>query len=241
MVWVRSVWFEERAVKFAQAAVSETEPHHPASPSLQRESRWGSPLARGRSDEPGSRGPGHLIITFSPRGIPVLWCLLKCFGVFPSLVFVALVAAFSGCAAETLSERPSSSSRSEQSPSNARFGHDLTGVWEGGSACRLGRYSSNCRGTRNIAFTFVTEEGSSAAGFYRCATGTVSCRNQLETGSIARTDWKGERLWLRVMLGDGSSCLFTSILGPDKLAGGYECLQGASLVEQGRWWAERSY
>jgi hypothetical protein len=118
----------------------------------------------------------------------------------------------------------------------------LAGVWEGGSACRLDRLqSNNCHGIRNIAFTFVALEGSRAVGFYRCATGTVSYRNRLETGAIARTDMNGKRLWLRVMLGDGSSCLFTSILGHDKLAGGYECLQGAALVEQGRWWAERSY
>jgi hypothetical protein len=239
MVWVRSVWFEERAVKVAQAAVSETEPHLPASSSLQRESGWGSPLARGRSDEPGSRGPGHLIITFSSE--TYYTGAAEMFGgfVFASLILGSLVASFSSCAVTTLPER-SSGSQSEEFSSNARP-EDLAGVWEGGSACRLGRYSSNCRGIRNIAFTFVALKGSRAAGFYRCATGTVSCRNRLETGSIARTDMNGKRLWLRVMLGDGSSCLFTSILGHDKLAGGYECLQGAALVEQGRWWAERSY
>lgn len=161
--------------------------------------------------------------------------------VIPSVVLGLLAAAVSGCAAATLPQRASSSRGSEEPPADARFGYHLTGVWESGSACRLGRYSSNCRGIRNIGFTFVAFEGSSAAGFYRCATGTVSCRNRLEAGAIARTDVNGKRLWLRVMLGDGSSCLFTSIFGHDKLAGGYECLQGAALVEQGRWWAERSY
>jgi hypothetical protein len=160
--------------------------------------------------------------------------------VLSSIILGLGVVVFSGCAVTTLPER-SSGSLSEESPPDARVGRGLTGVWEGGSACRPGRYSSNCYGIRNIAFTFAVLEGSSAAGFYRCATGTVSCRNRLETGPIVRTDWKGKRLWLRVMLGDGSSCLFTSILGHDKLAGGYECLQGAALVEQGRWWAERSY
>ena len=73
------------------------------------------------------------------------------------------------------------------------------------------------------------------------AAGTVSCRNRLETGAIARIDINGRRLWLRVMLGDGSSCLFTSLLAHGRLRGGYECLQGAGLVEQGSWWVERSY
>jgi len=45
---------KQRAVKVAQAAASETEPHCLASSSLQRESGRGSPLARGRSDEPRS-------------------------------------------------------------------------------------------------------------------------------------------------------------------------------------------
>jgi hypothetical protein len=43
------------------------------------------------------------------------------------------------------------------------------------------------------------------------------------------------------MLRDGSSCLFTSRLPRARLGGGYECLQGAALIEQGSWWVERSY
>jgi hypothetical protein len=54
-------------------------------------------------------------------------------------------------------------------------------------------------------------------------------------------DINGRRLWLRVMLRDGSSCLFTSRLARSRLGGGYECLQGAGLIEQGSWWVERSY
>jgi hypothetical protein len=79
------------------------------------------------------------------------------------------------------------------------------------------------------------------AGFYSCTTGTVRCRNRLENGAIPYIEINGRRLWLRVMLADGSSCLFTSRYGRGKMAGGYECLQGAGLVEQGQWWIERSY
>ncbi len=117
----------------------------------------------------------------------------------------------------------------------------MTGVWQGGSVCYVGRYGMSCRGFRNISFTFVPPHNSKKAGFYRCAAGTVSCRNRLERGAIARIDMKGRRLWLRVMLGDGSSCLFTSMFKPDRMVGGYECLAGAALVEQGRWWVERIY
>jgi hypothetical protein len=93
----------------------------------------------------------------------------------------------------------------------------------------------------NITFTFVPAVRSKITGFYRCETGTVGCRNRLESGAIAYAEMNGKRLWLRVMLGDGSSCLFTSKPERDRMAGGYECLQGAAVVEEGWWWIERSY
>ena len=78
-------------------------------------------------------------------------------------------------------------------------------------------------------------------GFYSSEAGTVGCRDRLENGAIATVEMNGKRLWFRVMLSDGSSCLFTSKLERDRMAGGYECLQGAALVEEGWWWIERSY
>ena len=118
---------------------------------------------------------------------------------------------------------------------------DLIGVWKGGSLCRWSRIGTSCRGVVNIAFTLFPATRSKMTGFYSCETGTVGCRNRLENGAIANIEMNGKRLWLRVMLGDGSSCLFTSRSGRDRMAGGYECLQGAGLVEQGRWCIERSY
>jgi hypothetical protein len=152
--------------------------------------------------------------------------------VFPSLI-LGLLVAFSGCAVAPLPER-SSGSQSEESLPKSRFGNDLTGVWEGASACRLGRYSSNCQGIRNIAFTFGVLEGSRAAGFYRCATGTVSCRNRLETGPIVRTDWKGKRLWLRVMLGDGSSCLYSDTTSSRAVTSAFRVLSSSNRAAGGQ-------
>jgi hypothetical protein len=150
-----------------------------------------------------------------------------------------LIAATCSCTAAIAPERPPTE-LSEQSGHSSSL-DDLIGVWKGGSLCRWSRISSSCRGAVNIAFTLFPATRSKVTGFYTCETGTVSCRNGLQNGPIANIEVNGKRIWLRVMLGDGSSCLFTSRSGLDRMAGGYECLQGAGLVEQGHWWIERSY
>ena len=152
---------------------------------------------------------------------------------------LTLIAASWGCVTAISPER-SPDELSERSAEPLSL-EDLIGVWKGGSLCYMGRIGTSCRGTVNIAFTFVPAVRSKMTGFYRCETGTVGCRNRLENGAIARVDMNGKRLWLRVMLGDGSSCLFTSKPERDRMAGGYECLQGGAVVEEGWWWIERSY
>jgi hypothetical protein len=156
------------------------------------------------------------------------------------LVVGALFITMMGCASvgepESLGVDPTGGSGSA-----AELEGSLTGVWKGWSACRSGRWGFNCRGMRKIALTISPLSPSKMKGVYTCGAGTVSCRDRLETGKIARMDINGRRLWLRVMLGDGSSCLFTSRLTRAWLGGGYECLEGAALVEQGSWWVERSY
>jgi hypothetical protein len=150
-----------------------------------------------------------------------------------------LIAASSGCTAALMPESSSSELSEEACESSCL--DDLIGVWRGGSICRWSRVGTNCRGAVNIAFTLFPGVRSRMKGFYSCTTGTVRCRNHLENGTIGYIEINGKRLWLRVMLGDGSSCLFTSRFGRSRMAGGYECLQGAGLVEQGHWWIERSF
>jgi len=155
-----------------------------------------------------------------------------------SLVLTLIPASW-GCTA-AVNPESSSAELSEKSSESSSL-DDLIGVWKGGSLCRWSRVGTSCRGGVNIAFTLFPAVRSKMTGFYSCENGTVGCRNRLESGTIATVEMNGKRLWLRVMLGDGSSCLFTSRFGRDRMAGGYECLQGAGLVEQGQWWIERSY
>jgi hypothetical protein len=152
---------------------------------------------------------------------------------------LTLIAASWGCTA-AINPENSSAELSERASESSSL-DDLTGVWKGGSLCRWSRVDTSCRGGVNITFTLFPAVRSKMTGSYSCENGIVGCRNRLESGTIATVEMNGKRLWLRVMLGDGSSCLFTSRFGRDKMAGGYECLQGAGLVEQGRWWIERSY
>jgi hypothetical protein len=152
-----------------------------------------------------------------------------------SLVLTLIAASWSCTTAINPESSPSElSKRLSESPSL----DDLIGVWKGG---RSGRIGTSCSGAVDIAFTLFPAVRSKMTGFYSCETGTVGCRNRLENGAIATIEMNGRRLWLRVMLDDGSSCLFTSRFARDRMAGGYECLQGAAIVEQGRWWIERSY
>jgi hypothetical protein len=152
---------------------------------------------------------------------------------------LTLIAASWGCTA-TINPESSSAELSERSSESPSL-DGLIGVWKGGSLCRWGRIGTGSRRAVNITFTLFPAVRSKMTGFYSCENGTIGCRNRLENGTIATVEMNGKRLWLRVMLGDGSSCLFTSRFGHDRMAGGYECLQGAGLVEQGRCWIERSY
>jgi len=153
-----------------------------------------------------------------------------------------LLCANCGCATAIYPESPPPELRegsSESSDSSSIY--DLIGVWKGGSLCRWSRIGTSCRGAVNIAFTLLPAVRSKMTGFYSCETSSVGCRHRLDHGAITTVEIDGKRPWLRVMLDDGSSCLFTSRFRHDRMAGGYECLQGALLVEQGQWWVELSY
>jgi hypothetical protein len=51
----------------------------------------------------------------------------------------------------------------------------------------------------------------------------------------------GRLLRFRVMLDDGESCIFQATPQPDRIAGAYLCLNGAAIMEEGRWDLQRAY
>lgn len=91
-----------------------------------------------------------------------------------------------------------------------------------------------------ISFTMLRRNQLSW-GFYRCATGTTPCYDQVDRGEIKYLRLTGHMLWFRVMRDDHSSCLFDTIPTTDRMCGKFWCFQGSELIERGFWQVERVY
>ena len=123
-----------------------------------------------------------------------------------------------------------------------------TGLWDGTttSTCLpMQPDASRCNAVMKITLQMY-QEGSSLTGHYTCAPGNMVCRNSNTTGTIADGKVREGNVGMRVMMPDGSSCLFNgrpSRGNPpaQKLTGSYFCMQGGGYIEQGRFQVERGY
>ena len=101
-----------------------------------------------------------------------------------------------------------------------------------------------CNAVVNITLQMF-QQGSALTGHYTCTTGTMVCRDSNSTGTIADGRVRAAGVDMRVMMPDGSSCLFNGRSSADssqnKLIGSYFCMQGGGYIEQGRFQVERSY
>jgi hypothetical protein len=119
----------------------------------------------------------------------------------------------------------------------------VSGVWEGvsvsnceGDPADFGR----CNAEQKITLTMF-QSGNEVTGFYKCAYGNQVCRHMLESGTIRAGKLEHTRLMMRVMHEDGSMCFFTGRPADNKFSGGYECLQGGGIIEQGVFQTRRNY
>jgi hypothetical protein len=119
----------------------------------------------------------------------------------------------------------------------------VSGVWQGisisdcvGEPADPGR----CSAMQRITLTMF-QQGATVTGFYKCAYGNQVCRHMDETGVIRNGTLKSTRLMMRIMHEDGSMCFFTGRPDGDRFEGGYECLQGGGIVEQGTFQTRRTY
>ena len=90
----------------------------------------------------------------------------------------------------------------------------------------------------------IFQQGSALTGQYTCAMGTMVCRDSNNTGTIANGTVRERNVGMRIMMPDGSSCLFNGRPAsdhPNRLSGSYFCMQGGGYIEQGRFQVERSY
>jgi hypothetical protein len=125
------------------------------------------------------------------------------------------------------------------SPPPIRPTVDVTGFWEGRAigAClpRMGR----C-GMVQISLSMIQTE-SAVSGMYRCATGSIMCRNQNTNGRIAVGTMRGPGLSIRVMFEDVSSCIFNGTFTDVMGGGSFICMAGGGMVDRGFWRVQRTY
>ncbi len=120
---------------------------------------------------------------------------------------------------------------------------DVTGTWGGTSITNCGvllydKY--RCNAMQRITFTLF-QDGSDLSGVYSCSYGTMVCFNMNDKGRIVSSTLNGSLARMRVMMPDGSSCIFNGTFRPESAVGGFACYQGGGLLEQGGWQATRLY
>ncbi|MBF6559426.1 MAG: hypothetical protein IVW56_03965 [Candidatus Binataceae bacterium] len=160
------------------------------------------------------------------------------------IALAMLVATTIGCAAASPdAARLAGASTGPATARMAAADSALSGVWQGISvSTSVGDPSDPGRiaAMQNITLTMF-QQGEIVSGYYRCAYGNQVCRHMNETGIIRHGRLSHNRLTMRVMLEDGSMCFFTGVPEGERFAGGYECLQGGGIIEQGEFQTRRSY
>jgi hypothetical protein len=120
----------------------------------------------------------------------------------------------------------------------------VTGRWDGSSiaGCQpLQPDAWRCNAVEKITLR-IFEKDLSLSGDYTCITGTMVCRENNNHGVIVHGELRDNNLVvLRVMLPDGSSCLFNGHRSEETLAGNYFCMQGGGFIEQGRFTLEKTW
>lgn len=140
--------------------------------------------------------------------------------------------------------RPASAGGPGEAPAQPRKeAHGgAVGVWEGTSLATCpGSPANRCNAQQKITLTLVEGEGSRLGGFYKCAYGNTNCYNMNETGKIMDARFTGALLRLRVLMPDGTSCMFNGRITHNNMSGGYSCYAGGSLLERGSWSVKRAY
>ncbi len=120
---------------------------------------------------------------------------------------------------------------------------DVTGTWEGATVTACGIMlleQGRCGAVQRITFTLF-QDGARVNGTYHCAIGTMICRDLNDSGSVVSSSVSGSLARLRVMLPDGSSCMFDGHFSTDRAGGNFFCYQGGGLLEQGAWKVARLY
>jgi hypothetical protein len=120
---------------------------------------------------------------------------------------------------------------------------DVTGIWRGETSAECAMLipdETRCGAVNDITLTLL-QDGAKVNGLYKCAYGNMDCRNANETGKVVLGTVGTGLLQMRVMMPDGSDCIFNGRPMSDAIEGRYLCLQGGGVIERGIWRARRSY
>ncbi|MGH8013119.1 MAG: hypothetical protein ACREQ4_11505 [Candidatus Binataceae bacterium] len=192
----------------------------------------------------------------------IFWpCLIKRINPTPRrlsiLLGTVLLIAAAGCSTPptngvSISSIQSAASSGPGVHSSATLGNDkpvskqergVIGVWRGttlASCSNLFTPPNRCNAEQKVSFTLIQKNGQ-LLGYYTCAYGNMICRKVNDKGKIIRASVNGARLNIRVQLPDGSTCRYTGMRSNANINGGYSCLQGSTVVEQGTWRAKHQY
>jgi len=167
---------------------------------------------------------------------------------------LAALAMLTGCAAGESQQYEASNAQpaAQASPAAESAAADesgFTGLWEGTSTVTclpLQPDVTRCNAVVKISFQMF-QQGSKLTGHYGCSFGSMGCRDSNTIGTIADGKVRPGGVGLRVMMPDGSSCLFNgrplqqTAQPQQQLTGAYFCMQGGGYIEQGRFQIERNY
>jgi hypothetical protein len=118
------------------------------------------------------------------------------------------------------------------------------GIWKGTTTAYCGdlRFQGRCNAQQKVTMTF-REQGDKTTGDYKCAYGNHDCHPGAETGKIVDGSLNGSQLFVRATMSDPDQlmCIYNGQIANDHIVGGYECLAGGALMEEGSWNMQRSY
>jgi hypothetical protein len=117
----------------------------------------------------------------------------------------------------------------------------ILGTWDGTSVARCpGSRPGRCNAQQKISITLQESNNSKIAGSYTCAYGNQDCLRQNSTGTVTEVRPTGSRITFRVMMSDGTSCIYNGNVANNAISGGYSCYSGGGLLEQGSWRTQRA-
>jgi hypothetical protein len=120
----------------------------------------------------------------------------------------------------------------------------VTGIWQGSTLADCGvtsSFPSRCNAEQKVTITLMQGPNSKISGRYTCSYGNIDCYDDNKTGKVIGVSTSGTRMTVRVIMSDGTSCIFTGRNVDQTINGGYSCYGGGALVEEGSWRAARSY